>query len=37
MNKLKEYFKKYKPYVQVDLLMYLFMIVFIIILFVFFA
>lgn len=37
MNKLKQYYRQYKQYIQVDVLMYAFMILFIIILFVFFA
>lgn len=37
MNKLKQYYGQYKQYIQVDVLMYAFMILFIIILFVFFA
>ena len=37
MKKLKAYYLKYKQYIQVDALMYVVMILFILILFVFFA
>ena len=37
MKKLKDYYQKYKQYLQVDLLMYLVMVLFIILLFIFFA
>ena len=37
LKKLQAYYNRYKRYVQVDVLMYLFMILFILMLFIFFS
>lgn len=37
LKKLQHFYNRYKQYIQVDILMYLFMVVFILILFIFFS